>query len=133
MNSPKGTLIIISASQQLSIACRLSRWSRGRSLAFQILGSRPEDLRKTVRDGLVRPEADLGDAIVAAAHDQRAQLLTELRRQLGVLNGLQRAILKRMVRLGDGTQPFSRGSIGFRRREINAGRRCCPAAGDARN
>ena len=37
--------------------------------AFQILGSRPEDLRKAVHDALVRPEADLGDAIVAAAHE----------------------------------------------------------------
>ena len=85
--------------------------------AFMILGSRPEDLRKAVRDALVRPEADLGDAIVAAAHDQRGQLLTELRRQLGVLSGLQRAILKRMVKLGDGTQPFSQDSVEFYRKE----------------
>ena len=35
----------------------------------------------------------------------------------GVLSGLQRALLKRMVRLGDGTQPFSQDSIEFYRKE----------------
>jgi hypothetical protein len=95
--------------------------------AFQVLGSRPEDLRKAVRDALVRPEADLGDAIVAAAHDQRGQLLTELRRQLGVLNGLQRALLKRMVRLGDGIQPFSQDSIEFYRKETGNQRVSTPS------
>jgi hypothetical protein len=95
--------------------------------AFQVLGSRPEDLRKAVCDALVRPEADLGDAIVAAAHDQRGQLLTELRRQLGVLNSLQRALLKRMVRLGDGIQPFSQDSIEFYRKETGNQRVSTPS------
>jgi hypothetical protein len=79
--------------------------------AFQTLGSRPEDLRRAVRDALVRPEADLTEAIVAAAQEQRGRILEELRKQLSVLNSLQRAILKRMVKLGDGTQPFSQESV----------------------
>lgn len=95
--------------------------------AFQTLGSRPEDLRKAVRDALVRPEADLGDAIVAAAQDQRSQLLAELRKQLGVLSGLQRAILKRMVKLGDGAQPFSQDSIEFYRKETGNQRLSAPS------
>jgi len=85
--------------------------------AFQILGSRPEDLRKAVRDALVRPEADLGDAIVAASHELRAQILEQLRKQLGVLSRLQLAILKRMVKLGDGAQPFSQDSIEYYRNQ----------------
>lgn len=85
--------------------------------AFQMLGSRPEDLRKAVHDALVRPEADLSDAIVAAAQEQRVRILQELRKQLGVLNSLQRAILKRMVKAGDGMQPFSQDSLDYYRRE----------------
>src|SRR5262249_16352299 len=50
--------------------------------AFQTLGSRPEDLRKAVHDALIRPEADLSDAIVAAAQEQRGRMLEELRKQL---------------------------------------------------
>lgn len=85
--------------------------------AFQILGSRPEDLRKAVHDALIRPEADLSDAIVAAAQEQRGRLLDELRKQLSVLSSLQLAILKRMVKLGDGTQPFSQDSVVYYRNE----------------
>lgn len=90
--------------------------------AFQILGSRPEDLRRAVHDALIRPEASLGDAIVAAAHDQRGHILEELRKQLGVLSRLQLAILKRMVKLGDGTQPFSQDSVEYYRKETGSGR-----------
>jgi hypothetical protein len=85
--------------------------------AFQTLGSRPEDLRKAVHDALIRPEADLGDAIVAAAQEQRGRTLRELRKQLNVLSRLQLAILKRMVKLGDGIQPFSHDSVEFYRKE----------------
>ncbi len=85
--------------------------------AFQTLGSRPEDLRKAIHDALIRPEADLGNAIVAAAQEQRARKLQELRKQLSVLSSLQLAILKRMVKLGDGTQPFSQDSVEFYRAE----------------
>lgn len=87
--------------------------------AFQILGSRPEDFRKAVRDALVRPEADLGDAIVAAAHEQRAQTLEQLRKQLGALSRLQLAILKRMVKLGDSAQPFSKDSVEYYKNETD--------------
>src|SRR3569833_64097 len=87
--------------------------------AFQILGTRPEDLRKAVHDALVRPEAELGDAIVAAALEQRAQTLEQLRKQLGVLSRLQLAILKRMVKLGDGAQPFSQDSVDYYRMETS--------------
>jgi len=80
-------------------------------LAFEMLGSRPEDLRKAIHDALIRPEAALGDAIVAAAEEQRGRMINELRKQLGVLNKLQRAILKRMVELGDAAQPFSQDSV----------------------
>jgi len=85
--------------------------------AFQTLGSRPEDLRKAVHDALIRSEADLGDAIVAAAQEQRGRMLAELRKQLGVLNSLQLSIVKRMVKLGDGMQPFSQESIDYYRKE----------------
>ncbi|HEY6927868.1 MAG TPA: hypothetical protein VI653_30610 [Steroidobacteraceae bacterium] len=85
--------------------------------AFQILGSRPEDFRKAVHDALVRPEADLGEAVVAAAHELRTQTLEQLRKQLGVLSRLQLALLKRMVKLGDGSQPFSQGSLEYFRKE----------------
>ena len=85
--------------------------------AFQMLGSRPEDLRKAIHDGLVRPEPDLGEAIVAAAQEQRGLALAELRKQLGVLNNLQLAILKRMVKLGDGAQPFSQDSVEYYRND----------------
>lgn len=85
--------------------------------AFQILGSRPEDLRKAVHDALVRLEADLGDAVVAAAREQCTRMLEELRKQLSVLSRLQLAILKRMVKLGDGTQPFSKDSLEYYRSE----------------
>jgi hypothetical protein len=95
--------------------------------AFQALGSRPEDLHKAVHDALLRPEADLGDAIVAAAEEQRGRTLEELRRQLGVLNSLQRSILKRMVKLGDGTQPFSQDSIEYYRRDTGNHRIAPPA------
>jgi hypothetical protein len=67
----------------------------------QTLGSRPGDRRKAVHDALVRPEVDLGDAVVAAAQEQRGRMLRELRKQLSVLNNVQLAILKRMARLGD--------------------------------
>jgi len=87
--------------------------------AFQTLGSRPEDLRKAVHDALIRSEADLGDAIVAAAQEQRGRMLAELRKQLGVLNSLQLSILKRMVKLGDGMQPFSQESIDYYRKETS--------------
>lgn len=85
--------------------------------AFQALGSRPEDLRKAIHDALVRPETDLDAAIVAAAQEQRGRMLDELRRQLGVLNRLQLAILKRMVKLGDETQPFSQDAVEYYRKE----------------
>jgi len=90
--------------------------------AFQILGSRPEDLRKAVHDALVRPETDLGDAIVAAAQAERAQILGQLRKQLGVLSRLQLAILKRMVKLGEGAQPFSQDSVEYYKDETGNAR-----------
>ncbi len=61
--------------------------------AFQMLGSRPEDLRKAIHDALVRPESDLGDAILAAAQEQRGRMLEELRKQLSVLNQLRHCVL----------------------------------------
>lgn len=79
--------------------------------AFEMLGSRPEDMRKAIHDSLIRPEAALGDAIAAAAKEQRGQMIDELRKQLSVLSKLQRAVLKRMVRLGDTAQPFSQDSV----------------------
>jgi hypothetical protein len=95
--------------------------------AFQTLGSRPEDLRKAVHDALVRPEADLSDAIVAAAQEQRGRTLEELRKQLSMLNNLQLAILKRMVKLGDGTQPFSQDSVEYYRSETRNHRITTPS------
>ena len=44
-------------------------------------------------------------------------MLEELRKQLSVLSRLQLAILKRMVKLGDGTQPFSKDSLEYYRSE----------------
>lgn len=95
--------------------------------AFQTLGSRPEDLRKAVHDALVRPEADLSDAIVAAAQEQRGRALEELRKQLSMLNNLQLAILKRMVKLGDGTQPFSQDSVEYYRSQTGNHRTTTPS------
>jgi hypothetical protein len=95
--------------------------------AFQTLGSRPEDLRRAIHDALVRPEADLTDAIVAAAQEQRGRMLEELRKQLSVLNSLQRAILKRMVKLGDGVQPFSQDSVKYYRAETGNHRTAPPS------
>jgi hypothetical protein len=68
-------------------------------------------MRKAIHDSLIRPETALGDAIVAAAEEQRARMIDELRKQLSVLNKLQRAVLKRMVELGDAAQPFSQDSV----------------------
>lgn len=87
--------------------------------AFEMLGSRPEDMRKAIHDSLVRPEVALGDAIVAAADEQRGRMIDELRKQLSMLNKLQRAVLKRMVRLGDAAQPFSQDSVDSYRAETH--------------
>lgn len=91
------------------------------SEAFQVLGRRPEDLRQAIRNALLRPEEDLGDAIVAAAHLQRDAILLSLRNQLDALNPLQRAILKRMVKKAD-SQLFSRESIDLFRNEAGNAR-----------
>jgi hypothetical protein len=85
--------------------------------AFQMLGSRPEDFRKAIRDALVRPEPDLGAATVAAAHEQRSRIRQELRRQLAALNALQRALVKRMVETNEDPSPFSKDSIAYYQRE----------------
>jgi hypothetical protein len=88
---------------------------------FQLLGSRPEDFRTAVRDALLRPESDLGAAIIAAAHEQRDRILEEVRRQLAALSVLQRAVIKRMVESIDDPSPFSKDSIGYYRRETGDG------------
>jgi DNA-binding MarR family transcriptional regulator len=49
--------------------------------------------------------------VIAAAYEHRDRVLEDLLQQLGALSSLQRAILKRMVELGDGTQPFSQDAI----------------------
>lgn len=85
--------------------------------AFQMLGSRPEDFRTAVRDAIVRPESDLGAAIIAAAQGQRDSVREEVRRQLAVLSGLQRAVVKRMVESSDDPSPFSKNAIAYYRRE----------------
>lgn len=89
--------------------------------AFQMLGSRPEDFRTAVRDALVRPEGDLGMAIIAAAHEQRDRIREEVRRQLAALSALQRAVIKRMVESSDDPSPFSKDSIAYYRRETGDG------------
>ena len=86
--------------------------------AFQVLGSRPDDLRKAIRDGLIRPEKDLGEAIIAAAHEQRDTIREELRKQLAALRPLQRALLKRMVKGGDDRSPFSQESLAYYHKEV---------------
>lgn len=86
--------------------------------AFQVLGSRPDDFRRAIRDGLIRPEKDLGEAIIAAAHEQRDTIREELRKQLAVLKPLQRALLKRMVEEGDDRSPFSQESIAYYHKEV---------------
>jgi len=85
--------------------------------AFRMLGSRPEDFRKAIRDALVRSEPDLGEAIVAAAHELRNTIREEVRKQLAALSALQRAIVKRMVESGDGPSAFSKDSIAYYRKE----------------
>ncbi len=89
--------------------------------AFQMLGSRPEDLRTAVRDALVRPESDLGAAVIAAAHEQRDRIRAEVRRQLAALSALQRAVVKRMVESSDHPSPFSKDSIAYYRGETGDG------------
>lgn len=85
--------------------------------AFRMLGSRPEDFRKAIRDALVRPESDLGTAIIAAAHEQRDRVREAVRSQLAILNALQRAMVKRMVETDEELSPFSKDSIAYYRRE----------------
>lgn len=85
--------------------------------AFQLLGSRPEDFRKAVRDALVRPESDLGEAIVAAADGQRDGTREGVRKQLAALSALQRSVIKRMVESSDDPSPFSKDSVAYYRRE----------------
>lgn len=85
--------------------------------AFQMLGSRPEDFTTAVRDALVRPERDLGMAIIAAACEQRDRIREDVRRQLAALSPLQRAVIKRMVESSEDPSPFSKDSIVYYRKE----------------
>jgi hypothetical protein len=83
--------------------------------AFRSVGSRPEDLKRALRDALIRPEEDLGEAIIAAADEQRNRTRVELRKQLAVLSDLQRSILRRMVEVGDDSPLFSKEALTFYR------------------
>lgn len=107
------------AKQLLSHRIAQDRMPRLEQLmkSFQMLGSRPEDFRKAIRDALVRPELDLGAAVIAAAHEQRNRIRGELRKQLAALNTLQRAMVKRLVETNEDPSPFSKDSIAYYRRE----------------
>lgn len=111
------------AKQLLSHRIAEDRMPHMQSLmkAFQMLGSRPEDFRKTIRDALVRPESDLGEAIIAAAHEQRDRIREEVRKQLAALSALQRAMIRRMVESSDDPSPFSKDSLAYYRRETGEG------------
>jgi hypothetical protein len=87
--------------------------------AFRSLGSRPEDLKRALRDALIRPEADLGEALIAAADEQRNKIREDLRKQLAALSGLQRSILKRMVEVGDNASLFSKESLALYRAALS--------------
>lgn len=117
---PLGEAFINHFSRQL-LAHRIAedRMPRLQELtkAFQMLGSRPEDFRKAIRDALVRPEGDLGEAVLAAAREQRTRIREELRRHLAALNALQRAMVKRIVQTNEEPAPFSKDSIAYYRRE----------------
>ena len=75
--------------------------------AFKVLGYRPEELRKAIAGAFTRLEADLSDAILAAAREQRQALIADLVARLNGLQDLPRAILNHMACVGDEYRPFS--------------------------
>jgi hypothetical protein len=75
--------------------------------AFVILGHRPEELQQAISGAYTRPEHDLADAILAAAQEQRARLVAELKQRFDRLPDLQRSILGRMAAEGADYRPFT--------------------------
>lgn len=75
--------------------------------AFQMLHSRPEEMRRAIESAVTRPERDIGDAILAAAAQRRAELLHEAQAQLQSLEPLQRALLEELAVAEAGTAAYS--------------------------
>jgi hypothetical protein len=81
------------------------------SVAFDLLGRRPEELRKAIQDAVTRPEPDLGDAVMAAARDRHAEIVADLRSQFERLPPLQRSILRLMAEQNEAFSAFGKASV----------------------
>jgi len=79
--------------------------------AFDLLGRRPEELAKAIQAAVTRPEADLGDAVSAAAREVHGTIIEGLRQQVERLPPLQRAILRMMARDDEAFLPFAKASV----------------------
>lgn len=65
--------------------------------AFKRLGYRPEELSKAITDAVTRPEADISDAVEAAAQARYDAAVIRLRQQVANLPDIQRAIVRRLA------------------------------------
>lgn len=66
-------------------------------LAFKRLGYRPEELSKAITDAVTRPEANISDAVEAAAQARYDAAGMRLHQQMANLPDLQRAIVRRLA------------------------------------
>lgn len=66
-------------------------------VAFKRLGYRPEELSKAITDAVTRPEADISDAVEAAAQARYDAAVIRLRQQVANLPDIQRAIVRRLA------------------------------------
>jgi hypothetical protein len=80
--------------------------------AFNLVGHRPEDFDLILQQ-VVTSGKPLGEALIERAILRRTEMLNELKRQLTVLQPLQRAILRRMVDEEGSFAPFTSASLAF--------------------
>ena len=66
-------------------------------LAFKRLGYRPEELSKAITDAVTRPEANISDAVEAAAQARYDAAGLRLHQQMANLPDIQRAIVRRLA------------------------------------
>ena len=66
-------------------------------LAFKRLGYRPEELSKAITDAVTRPEANISDAVEAAAQARYDAAGMRLHRQMANLPDIQRSIVRRLA------------------------------------
>lgn len=91
--------------------------------AFKRLGYRPEELSKAITQAVTRPEADISDAVEAAAQARYDAIVARLHQQVANLPQLQRAIVHRLAAASmvDGAAPtavFSKESLEWYSRDL---------------